>query len=43
MIGPERGRYRTKVERLCADARWAEAAGLASAWIPQIPHPRPGR
>ncbi len=37
MIGPERGRYRTKVERLCADARWAEEAGLASAWIPQIP------
>ena len=37
MIGPERGRYSTKVERLCADARGAEEAGLASAWIPQIP------
>jgi F420-dependent oxidoreductase-like protein len=37
MIGPERGRYSTKVERLCADAREAEEAGLASAWIPQIP------
>ena len=37
MIGPERGRYRTKVERLQADARWAEEAGLASVWIPQIP------
>jgi F420-dependent oxidoreductase-like protein len=37
MIGPERGRYRTKVDRLLADARWAEEAGLASAWIPQIP------
>src|SRR5262245_2903592 len=37
MIGPERGRYRGKVERLRADARWAEEAGLASAWIPQIP------
>ncbi len=37
MIGPERGRYRTKVERLQADARWAEAAGLATVWIPQIP------
>jgi F420-dependent oxidoreductase-like protein len=37
MIGPERGRYRTKVERLRADARWAEEAGLASVWIPQIP------
>jgi F420-dependent oxidoreductase-like protein len=37
MIGPERGRYATKAERLRADARWAEAAGVASAWIPQIP------
>ncbi len=37
MIGPERGRYRTKVERLRADARWAEEAGLATVWIPQIP------
>ncbi len=37
MIGPERGRYGTKVERLRADARWAEAAGLSSVWVPQIP------
>jgi len=37
MLGPERGRYGTKVERLQADARWAEEAGLASVWIPQIP------
>jgi F420-dependent oxidoreductase-like protein len=37
MIGPERGRYQTKVARLCADARWAEEAGLATVWIPQIP------
>ena len=37
MIGPERGRYRTKVDRLLADARWAEEAGLATVWIPQIP------
>lgn len=37
MVGPERGRYATKVERLCADARWAAEAGLASVWIPQIP------
>jgi F420-dependent oxidoreductase-like protein len=37
MIGPERGRYQTKVERLRADARWAEEAGLATVWIPQIP------
>jgi 5,10-methylenetetrahydromethanopterin reductase len=25
------------VERLRADARWAEEAGLASVWVPQIP------
>jgi len=37
MLGPERGRYSTKVDRLRADARWAEDAGLASVWIPQIP------
>jgi F420-dependent oxidoreductase-like protein len=37
MIGPERGRYATKVDRLRADARWADAAGVASVWIPQIP------
>ncbi len=37
MVGPERGRYSTKVERLVADARQAEEAGLAAAWIPQIP------
>jgi F420-dependent oxidoreductase-like protein len=37
MVGPERGRYATKVERLRADARWAEDAGLASVWVPQVP------
>ena len=37
MVGPERGRYATKVERMRADAAWAEAAGLASVWIPQVP------
>lgn len=37
MVGPERGRYAAKVDRLRADARWAEDAGLASIWIPQIP------
>jgi F420-dependent oxidoreductase-like protein len=37
MVGPERGRHRTKVDRLRADARWAEEAGFASVWIPQIP------
>ncbi|HEX4245475.1 MAG TPA: TIGR03564 family F420-dependent LLM class oxidoreductase [Acidimicrobiales bacterium] len=37
MVGPERGRYGTKVERMLADARWAEEAGLASLWVPQVP------
>jgi len=37
MVGPERGRYATKVERMRSDARWAEAAGLDTIWIPQIP------
>jgi F420-dependent oxidoreductase-like protein len=37
MVGPERGRYGTKIERMVADAHWAEGAGLASIWIPQIP------
>jgi len=37
MVGPERGRYATKVERLRTDARWAEEAGFASIWVPQIP------
>jgi F420-dependent oxidoreductase-like protein len=37
MLGPERGRYATKIDRMLEDARWAEEAGLASVWIPQIP------
>jgi F420-dependent oxidoreductase-like protein len=37
MVGPERGRYATKVDRLRSDARWAEEAGLASVWTPQVP------
>lgn len=37
MVGPERGRYASKVDRLRADVRWAEEAGLATVWIPQIP------
>ena len=37
MIGPEPRRYRAKVARLVADATAAEAAGLASIWVPQIP------
>lgn len=37
MTGPERGRYGTKIERLRADARWADEAGFATVWLPQIP------
>src|SRR5205085_11211277 len=37
MVGPERGRYATKIERMRSDVRWAEEAGLATVWIPQIP------
>jgi F420-dependent oxidoreductase-like protein len=37
MIGPETRNYAGKVERLCQDAREADEAGFASAWIPQLP------
>ncbi|HKY15088.1 MAG TPA: TIGR03564 family F420-dependent LLM class oxidoreductase [Microthrixaceae bacterium] len=37
MVGPERGRYQSKVARLRADAAWAEEAGFSTIWIPQIP------
>lgn len=37
MVGPERGRYATKVARLQRDAAWAEEAGLHTVWVPQIP------
>jgi F420-dependent oxidoreductase-like protein len=37
MVGPERGRYATKIDRLRSDVRWAEEVGLDSVWIPQIP------
>jgi F420-dependent oxidoreductase-like protein len=37
MIGPERGRYAAKVDRMRKDARWAEEVGLSTVWIPQIP------
>ena len=37
MVGPERGRYATKVERLQTTVRWADEAGLSSVWLPQIP------
>src|SRR5205823_9981199 len=37
MIGPEKRDSAKKVDRMLADIGWAEAAGLATAWIPQIP------
>jgi F420-dependent oxidoreductase-like protein len=37
MIGPEKGRYGQKVERLVADAEAAEQAGFHSIWVPQLP------
>src|ERR1700709_2700655 len=37
MVGPERGRYAAKVDRLRSDAKWAEDAGFDSVWIPQVP------
>ncbi|MBU8816125.1 LLM class F420-dependent oxidoreductase [Mycolicibacterium goodii] len=37
MIGAERGDMARKVDKLAADIQWAEAAGLDSAWMPQVP------
>lgn len=37
MVGPERGDTARKVERMVDDVRWAEAAGLDTVWVPQIP------
>ncbi|MEU6644425.1 TIGR03564 family F420-dependent LLM class oxidoreductase [Saccharomonospora sp. NPDC046836] len=37
MIGPEKRDSAKKVERMLSDIEWAESAGLATAWIPQIP------
>jgi Luciferase-like monooxygenase len=38
MVGPERGDTARQVARMLDDIAWAEAAGLAAAWIPQIPN-----
>ena len=37
MIGPEARNAAGKVDKLCDDARAADAAGFATAWIPQLP------
>ncbi|GAA4983967.1 LLM class F420-dependent oxidoreductase [Yinghuangia aomiensis] len=37
MIGAERGDAARKASRLIDDIKWAESAGLDTAWIPQVP------
>jgi F420-dependent oxidoreductase-like protein len=37
MVGAERGDMARKVSKLVADIEWAEAAGLDTAWMPQVP------
>ncbi|HYB39368.1 MAG TPA: LLM class F420-dependent oxidoreductase [Mycobacterium sp.] len=37
MIGAERGDSARKVTRMLDDIEWAEAAGMDTAWIPQVP------
>jgi F420-dependent oxidoreductase-like protein len=37
MIGPERGDSARKISRMIEDVKWAESAGLDTAWVPQIP------
>lgn len=37
MIGAERGDMARKVAKLIADIEWADSAGLATAWMPQVP------
>ncbi|MDT5143430.1 MAG: hypothetical protein QOI79_2793 [Mycobacterium sp.] len=38
MIGAERGDSARKVSRMLTDIEWAEAAGIDTAWIPQVPN-----
>ncbi|MGV9744287.1 LLM class F420-dependent oxidoreductase [Rhodococcus zopfii] len=37
MVGPEQGDTARKVDRMLKDVEWAEAAGLDTVWVPQIP------
>ncbi|MDT5011453.1 MAG: 5,10-methylenetetrahydromethanopterin reductase, partial [Mycobacterium sp.] len=37
MIGAERGDMARKVSKLVSDIKWAEEAGLDTAWMPQVP------
>src|SRR6478736_10135062 len=38
MIGAERGDMARKVKKLLDDIEWAEASGLDTAWMPQVPN-----
>ncbi len=38
MIGAERGDMARKVSKLLDDIEWAEAAGMDTAWMPQVPN-----
>jgi F420-dependent oxidoreductase-like protein len=38
MIGAERGDTARKVTRMLDEVEWAEAAGLDSVWVPQVPN-----
>ena len=37
MVGPERGDSAKKIAGMIDDVRWAEDAGLDTAWVPQVP------
>src|SRR3954454_12171791 len=37
MVGPETRKYAGKVDQMVGDARAADEAGFATAWIPQLP------
>jgi F420-dependent oxidoreductase-like protein len=37
MVGPETRRYAAKVDQMVNDAKAADDAGFATAWIPQLP------
>ena len=37
MVGPETRKYAAKVDQMVNDARAADEAGFATAWIPQLP------
>ena len=38
MIGAERGDTARKVSRMLDEVEWAEAAGLDTVWVPQVPN-----